>query len=106
VIETEYRHNDLHRQNKGGEIFSGYILRNKNIYQFNRNLFFRLIAQYNSFAKRFDLDPLLSYKINPFTIFYVGSTHDIRDFGSSPNYDRFVETNRQIFVKFQYLWRS
>lgn len=106
VIENSYTYNDLSRQNNGGKIFSGYVLRNKSIYQFNRNLFFRLIAQYNSFGKSFDLDPLLSYKLNPFTIFYIGSTHDIQDYGSSPNYDRFVETNRQIFVKLQYLWRS
>lgn len=106
IISNNYNYSDLYRPNERGKIFSGYILRNRTTYQFNRNLFFRLITQYDSFGKRFDVDPLLSYKLNPFTIFYVGSTHDIQDYGSSPTHDRFVETNRQIFVKFQYLWRS
>ncbi len=106
VISNNYNYSDLYRPNDGGKIFSGYILRNRTTYQFNRNLFFRLITQYDSFDKRFDVDPLLSYKLNPFTIFYIGSTHDIVDYGSSPTHDRFVETNRQIFVKLQYLWRS
>ncbi len=106
VISNNYDYSDLYRPNDGGKIFSGYILRNKTVYQFNKNLFFRLVTQYDSFDKRFDVDPLLSYKLNPFTIFYIGSTHDITDYGSSPTHDRFVETNRQIFVKLQYLWRS
>jgi len=49
--------------------------------------------------------PLLSYKLNPFTIFYAGSTYDGRDFDDSRR-NNFIQTQRQFFVKLQYLIRS
>ena len=61
--------------------------------------------QYDSFDKRFDIDPLFSYKWNPFTIFYIGSTHDLLDYGPSPNRSRFAVSQRQFFAKFQYLFK-
>src|SRR4030065_1847563 len=73
VIENNYNYSDLYRPNNGGKIFSGYILRNKTVYHFSRNFFVRLVTQYDSFGKSFDLDPLSRYKLNPFTIFYIGS---------------------------------
>ena len=82
--------------------YDGYIARCVGIYQFSGNLFVRLIGQYNEFDRSIEIDPLFSYKLNPFTIFYAGSTHSLTDF-SEPFGVR--QTARQYFVKLQYLWR-
>lgn len=82
-------------------LYDGYIVRTVLSYQFTPELFLRGIAQYNSFERSFSLYPLLSYKLNAFTIFYAGVTNDYLDGG-----DGLVTTARQYFFKLQYLWRS
>jgi hypothetical protein len=90
----------------GPNIYKGYILRNRLSYQFSRRLFLRLVTQYNDFSKRFEVDPLVSYKINPFTVFYAGSTHDVEKFNGDEFGDLgYKQTNRQFFAKIQYLFR-
>jgi hypothetical protein len=42
----------------------------------------------------------VSYKLNAFTIFYVGSTHSYQIFDG---HDNMTEVGRQFFLKFQYL---
>ena len=86
-------------------LYDGYILRANSTYQFTRELFLRLITEYNHFGRSVNVYPLLSYKLNPFTIFYAGATYDGRDFDDSRR-NNFVQTRRQFFVKFQYLIRS
>jgi hypothetical protein len=83
--------------------YDGYIGRLMGIYQFSPELFLRVIAQYDHFSKAIDFYPLLSFKLNPFTIFYAGSTYSMTDFGS-PFETR--QTARQFFLKLQYLLRS
>lgn len=87
----------------GEEVFDGYIFRARTNLNFSRRLFLRLVTQWNDFSESFDVEPLLTYKINPFTLFFVGSTQSFREFGEP--HDRFVETDRQFFAKFQYLFR-
>ncbi|MCX6133106.1 MAG: hypothetical protein NTU47_04750 [Ignavibacteriales bacterium] len=87
-----------------GELFyDGYITRVMGIYQFTPELFLRVIGQYDHFNKGIDFYPLFSYKLNPFTIFYAGSTYALSDFGSPFG---FKQTARQYFLKLQYLLRS
>jgi len=87
-----------------GELFyDGYIARAVGIYQFTSEVFVRVIGQYDEFNKAFDFFPLLSYKLNPYTIFYVGSTYSLSDFGDPFG---FRQTSRQYFLKLQYLFRS
>jgi hypothetical protein len=107
IMENTYNYYQLSKEAGGEKLYTGYIFRNKTSFQFTRKFFLRLITQYDSFTKKFDIDPLFSYKWNPFTIFYIGSTHDLVDYGSSPNRQstRFVQTERQFFAKFQYLFR-
>jgi hypothetical protein len=83
--------------------YDGYIGRCVGIYQFSPDIFARLITQYDEFNRVFEIDPLFSYKLNPFTIFYAGSTHSLTDFGPALG---LRQTARQFFLKFQYLWRS
>jgi hypothetical protein len=106
-LETNYYYSELSEKYGGAKLYAGYIIRNKSTVQFTKNFFLRLILQYDSFDKAFNIDPLLSYKWNPFTIFYIGSTHDIYDYGNAGEKlnSRFVETSRQFFAKFQYLFK-
>ncbi|MDZ4700881.1 MAG: DUF5916 domain-containing protein [Rhodothermales bacterium] len=92
----------------GEAFFDGYIARLLTTYQFTRQLSLRAVAQYNDFSNRLDIDPLLTFRINPFSAFYIGSTHGLDSFnGRNPGDARYyVQTERQIFFKFQYLFRS
>ncbi len=101
VIEPSVNYSELDGPN-GDELFSGYIVRARTNLQFTRELFLRLVIQYNDFAGRWDFEPLLTYKVNPFTLFFVGSTVAYRDYDDP---DRFAQTSRQFFAKFQYLIR-
>ncbi len=101
VVEPSFTYAELNRIDNGEEVFAGYILRTRASYQLTRELSARVVAQYNDFGGGFDLEPLVVYRLNPFSIFYIGSTHGYRDF------DRvgLAGTDRQYFLKFQYLFR-
>lgn len=104
-LENTYDYSELAERYMGQKLYAGYIFRNKTIYQFSKNLFLRLITQFDSFDGAFEIDPLLSFKLNPFTIFYAGSTHELTDYTNSSNRSVFVQSSRQFFAKIQYLWR-
>jgi hypothetical protein len=103
----DFTHARMDSTSGGNNVYNGYIFRNRLAYQFSRRFFMRLVTQYNDFNHRFEVDPLFSYKINPFTVFYIGSTHDFEKFKGSdyegdPGYK---QTDRQFFAKIQYLFR-
>ncbi len=103
TIEPNWEYARMRDRDTGERIFEGYVLRTRLNYQFTRRLFTRLIVQYDDFDDQFNVEPLLTYKVNPFTIFYIGSTsryawRDADDLGG-----RLVD--RQFFVKLQYLFR-
>ena len=103
-IENSYNYFELQKQRGGEILYAGYTIRSKASFQFTRKFFLRLIVQYDSFSKKFNIDPLFSYKWNPFTIFYIGSTNELSEYRSSfGNKVKFTETTRQFFAKFQYL---
>lgn len=91
------------------KIYEGYIFRTRLTYQFTKELFLRLVVQYNDFSERFDIEPLLTYKINPFTKFYIGMTGGYEKFYPDEeelNLDqKWLLKDRQIFAKLQYLFR-
>ncbi len=89
------------RCSSGEEIYSGYIARTRFNFQYNRELQLRVVAQYNDFSERLDLEPLVAYQLNPFSIFYVGSTYGSREFDGHG----MVGADRQYFAKLQYLFR-
>lgn len=86
----------------GQEVFDGYILRTRADLQFTRELFLRMVVQYNEFNHELSLEPLLTYRANPFTLVYVGSTRDYQDPGEDA---RWTRTATQYFAKVQYLIR-
>ena len=102
-VDLSYSRAKLASIATGQLFFDGYITRMVGIYQFTEAVFLRFIGQYDEFSRAFDLYPLLSYKLNPYTIFYVGSTYSLLDLGDPYG---FKQTSRQYFLKLQYLFRS
>ena len=90
---------------KKEEYYSGYLTGIRMNYQYNRALSFRLLGQYNDFSRTFQLQPLVSYQPSPFTIFYIGSTsNQIADNLSIDSIKESQINDRQLFLKFQYLF--
>jgi hypothetical protein len=86
----------------GSKIYSGFVSRTRFNYQFNREWFLRLVVQYDDFDRSLSIEPLLSYKLNPFTIFYLGSSHGLQEPGGDGDW---TNTGHQYFLKLQYLLR-
>lgn len=98
----------------GNAIFDVYVARTRINYQFSREWFLRVVVEYvngsdydgeGTYEKEsfVTIEPLLSYKLNPFTIFYIGSTHDYWDKGQTGDYHR---RSQRFFAKLQYLFRA
>ena len=97
---------DIQKINSDGYFFKGYIGRLDLRYQFNNTLDLRLIAEYNDFSDQLFFQPLVSWRPDPDTIFYLGGNQNyIRDF---PDYNSpfYMANQSQIFLKFQYLIKS
>ena len=86
----------------GSKIYSGFVSRTRINYQFNREWFLRLVVQYDDFDRSLSIEPLLSYKLNPFTIFYLGSSYGLQEPGGDGDW---TNTGHQYFLKLQYLLR-
>ncbi len=89
--------------------FCGYIARTRVGCQINRELSLRLVGEYNKFSRRWSIDPLVSYRINPLSTFYLGATYDYDRFdGCGLDRDRSMTclSERQFFMKIQYLFQS
>jgi len=59
------------------------------------------------FGSKWEVDPLLTYRVNSFSMFYLGTTHDFRDFQAADRYkgSLYTQTARQYFMKLQYLFQ-
>ena len=87
------------------EYYSGYLAGTRVNYQLNQAVSIRLYGQYNDFSQTFQLQPLVSYQPSPFTIFYIGSTtNQIADNLSIGSLQESQINDRQLFLKFQYLF--
>jgi Domain of unknown function (DUF5916) len=102
--DIDFSYSEL-AKNRGGELlYAGYVLSDKLSYQFNKNFFLRVLVQYDLFSRVFNINPLLSYKWNPYTILFIGASQNINQLTNAAGFSNYVETDRQIFMKFQYLW--
>jgi hypothetical protein len=107
-----------------GVIFSNHLIRSKINYQFTRDYSFNAILDYRSllpnnalvsstYSKQADATLLFTYLPHPGTAFYAGYANTFQnvDFSplSAPNFALTTlpgtSTDRQIFVKFNYLLR-
>ena len=75
--------------------------------QLSREWSVRLVVQYDDFRRSWDADPLVTFRLNPFSIFYVGSTRSYSEFtGAAPDLqDEWRLSSRTYFLKLQYLWQ-
>ncbi|MBN1163066.1 MAG: carbohydrate binding family 9 domain-containing protein [Candidatus Krumholzibacteriota bacterium] len=90
----------------GFKLFSQTVFRTNVYLQASRELSARLVIQYNDRYHSLDIDPLITYRINSLTVFYVGSTHGYLDMIPPDNLRRrWVLNDRQYFMKLQYLFQ-
>ena len=83
--------------------FKGYIGRLDIRYQFTNSLDLRLISEYNDFSEQFFFQPLISWRPNPDTIFYLGGNQNYIDQFIDYNSPHYRVNKTQLFLKFQYL---
>jgi hypothetical protein len=105
-VGLSYNFQKMTTMDKKTDYFSGYTTTLRASYQHNKSLGFKVLAQYNDFSKTFQIQPLLTYQPSPFTIFYIGSTQNQNV--STLSYDAINAgqlTNRQYYLKFQYLFK-
>lgn len=93
----------------GEELYEGYIYRTRLNYQVSRPLAVRLVVEYDDFSELWRVDPLLTYRLNPFSVFYAGMTSNYRNLGREEASGDISYSNRlvsrQFFVKLQYLFQ-
>lgn len=92
------------------------IVRQTVQYQFSRQLQVRLISemgwtkratavgQYDR-GTRLSIEPMLSYKLNPFTVFYLGGDIGGKD-DPYVSHNGLSRTDQTVFMKFQYLMQA
>jgi hypothetical protein len=112
-----YQFFGLKTKSTGEKIRGQEIWRNTLSYQFTKKISLRLIGEYNIVEyydsnlqqlvkqRYLSLEPLFSYKLNPFSVFYLGG----RIGGQNNVYLDWMNvrmTNESLFLKFQYLFRS
>jgi hypothetical protein len=110
TVEPTLEYLRMNDEASGAEYFSGYITRTKTQLQVTKQLSLRLIVQYDDFDHAWDIDPLLTLRLSPFSLFYLGSSVDRSEVGRDSE-DPEVRpawrtTSRQFFMKLQYLLRT
>jgi hypothetical protein len=99
-ISFSYAREALRNRETDALYYDGNIYRLVGIYQFNPEVMFRTILQYNSFSQTLQVYPLFSYKMNAFTTFFIGATSNYLDYRDEYG---FKNTDQEYFVKLQYL---
>jgi len=107
-FKLDYSYSRLSDLDGTETFYTGDIYRINTRYHFTPKLYTRLIGEYNSFNDQIHIYPLVSYKANPFTKFYAGMTNYLTEFeqSGSGGFRDYQQTERQFFVKFQYLIRN
>ena len=128
IIEPTINHIRSDHAGTGKLLFKQTIARMRVRLQLSNRLSVRLVVQNNQsknpyyldqaqggdfgnyhmyFGSKWEVDPLVTYRINSFSVFYAGSTHDYRDFnaGIEDGNDQYILTDRQYFMKLQYLFQ-
>ncbi len=106
LVSTSYSHVYSDNLDTGARLFSQSVFRSRLSLQLSRELSMRLVLQYNDRYDTWEADPLITYRINSLTVFYVGSTHDYRDLNlEDDGREGWTLTDRQFFLKLQYLFQ-
>ncbi len=108
LVETRYDFHNSYHGKTGEKLFEGYIARTRLNFQMTPELSLRLVVQYNDFYRTWDIDPLLTYRLSPFSVLYLGSAYEYCRFdclGDDGTEQATRMTSRQFFMKLQYLFQ-
>lgn len=91
------------------ELYNISIFKSKSTYQFDEHLFLRAYIQYDSYREIVLTDLLLSYQLNPQTVFHIGygSLHETKSWhdGEWSDLDdlaQYYQTRQSLFIKGSY----
>jgi hypothetical protein len=85
----------------GEQVFDFNVIRQRTTCQISKTFSLRAIVDYNHFYKKIYGSFLISYILNPGTVFFLGVDSDLLR-GDSGKY---AQTNYSVFLKFSYWWR-
>jgi hypothetical protein len=71
-LRVEYDYTASDRVDTGARLFKGYVALVRVNFQFSRELSVRVVTQYNDFERRWNVEPLLTYRLSPFSAVYAG----------------------------------
>ncbi len=87
-------------------LFKAYTVWTRTGLQLSRELSLRLVVEYDDYYKVWAIDPLITYRLNPFSVFYAGSSYDYVEYDmTKPPVTGWKLDNRQFFIKFRYLFQ-
>ena len=104
-ISPNINYSSIKKLDSNEYYFKGYIGRLDVRYQFTNYLDLRLISEYNDFSKQLFFQPLISWRPNPDTIFYLGGNQNYVDQFIDYNSPHYRVNKTQLFLKFQYLFK-
>jgi len=105
MFDLEYRSVKSEGLDTGERLFSQSIFWSRTSLQFTRRLSLRIVAQYDDSDRAWDVDPLITYRLNSLSVFYLGSTRDYGDLAPGESgASGWTLVERQYFLKFQYLF--
>ncbi len=100
-IFYNYRNESFFKHRGGDRVYQINLISQRISYQLTRTLSLRLITDYNDYEGDFYNSILLSYVLNPGTVFYLG----VDDNQGREDSGIFRNQGRYYFIKFSYWWR-
>ncbi|HER43371.1 MAG TPA: hypothetical protein ENO08_02800, partial [Candidatus Eisenbacteria bacterium] len=99
LIATSFSRIQSDNLRSGERLFSQSVLRATLSLQMTRELSARVVTQYNDRDESWEFDPLVTYRLNSFSVLYFGSTHDYRDLTiEEDGREGWTLTDRQYFL--------
>jgi hypothetical protein len=105
ILEPSVDYIKSTEENDGHVLYRQTIFRNRLRLQLNKEFSLRLVAQYNDASERWEVDPLVTYRLTSFSVFYLGSTYDYDEMVNMDDQRNWQLTSRQYFMKIQYLFQ-
>ena len=105
-IKPSINYSKLRKLESNEYFFNGYISRLDLRYQFTSFLGVRFISEYNNFSEELFFQPLISWRPNSDTIFYLGGNQNMVNEFLDYNSPHYRASSTQLFLKFQYLIKS
>ena len=102
-IKPSINYSKLRKLQSDEYFFNGYISRLDIRYQFTSFLGVRFISEYNNFSEELFFQPLISWRPNADTIFYLGGNQNMVNEFLDYNSPHYMTNSTQLFLKFQYL---